>query len=471
MRILLATRDDPHQFLTGVAAYVRDLAAALVHEGHEAIHIYLDTPVRRTQPGWCTHTRNGIPVVAVAAPRVPRRAIEGGVEADVDMPALTRTLADAIDAMNPDVVHVHDLFGLPVALIPAMRAHRRPVVVTLHDFWPFCRQLFLVRPGLIPCAGSGGGANCARFCSGTTPTARRLLEAARAAVPARLRAPLESALRLYRRAQGRAHSQFVVPPTQPGRVPPQRLMPSYAVREVLMRQALLEADCLLTPSLFAKEVYVRHGYPPERIHVLSLSLSSFDRLVRRVRSFGGFPVRFGYLGRVTPLKGAHVLAAAIRDIRPGWGRFTFYGDVQPEDRRYLTALSGDHPDLRFAGRYTHETLARILDEIEVVIFPSVAGETLGFVGVEAQAAGVPVIGSGHAGIAEYVHHGMNGLLFPPGDIVALRSHIASVLETPDLIERFSSRTFRPPPMESHVRDVLRRYAETIAHAGVEVTPA
>lgn len=270
-------------------------------------------------------------------------------------------------------------------------------------------------------------------------------------------------VRLYRKAQGRPHSQFVVPASSPVTgVPAEPDVRPHALREQLMRQALLAAGCLMAPSVFAKERYVRHGYPAERIRVLPLSLLAFGRIERRVRSFARYPVRFGYLGRVTPWKGAHVLAAAMRGVPAGSARTTLYGAVDAADREYLRGLSGAHPDVRFAGSYTREELPRILDEIDVAIFPSIMSETLGLVGVEAQAAGIPIIASDLAAIPEYVRHDVNGLLFPAGDAAALRQRMLQILEQPRLIARLSARTHAPSSMEDHVGAITRIYAELTA---------
>ncbi len=225
-----------------------------------------------------------------------------------------------------------------------------------------------------------------------------------------------------------------------------------------MRDALLAAGCLLAPSEFAKEQYVRHGYPAERIRVLPLSLLAFERTARRVRSFDGYPVNFGYLGRVNPWKGAHVLARAMRGIPAGLARVTLYGSVAAEDREYLTKLSGTHPNLHFGGSYGREDLPRILDGMDVAVFPSIMSETLGLVGAEAQAAGVPLIASNLGAIPEYVRHEINGLLFPAGDADALRQRMLRILQEPRLIAQLSVRAPAPSLMEDHVGAIALIYA-------------
>jgi glycosyltransferase involved in cell wall biosynthesis len=56
--------------------------------------------------------------------------------------------------------------------------------------------------------------------------------------------------------------------------------------------------------------------------------------------------------------------------------------------------------------------------MSMLAFPSVATETFGRVSVEAQAAGVPVLGSDIGGIPETLQAGVTGLLLPPGDVPA-----------------------------------------------------
>lgn len=69
-------------------------------------------------------------------------------------------------------------------------------------------------------------------------------------------------------------------------------------------------------------------------------------------------------------------------------------------------------------------LAEYYSMFDVFLFPSVrAGESLGLVGLEAMACGVPVIGSDFGGIKTYVKHKVNGFLFSPKNSDALAQAI------------------------------------------------
>ncbi len=68
-----------------------------------------------------------------------------------------------------------------------------------------------------------------------------------------------------------------------------------------------------------------------------------------------------------------------------------------------------------------------------------SSEAFGNVFAEAMASGLPVIGSSVGGIPEFVQHGDNGLLVPPGDVLALARAIQVLADHPDRRARMSAR--------------------------------
>jgi glycosyltransferase involved in cell wall biosynthesis len=66
----------------------------------------------------------------------------------------------------------------------------------------------------------------------------------------------------------------------------------------------------------------------------------------------------------------------------------------------------------------------------VLALPSVWPEPFGLVGIEALAAGRPVIASATGGIEDWLEHGVNGLLVPAGDVAALATTLTELLADP-----------------------------------------
>lgn len=110
-------------------------------------------------------------------------------------------------------------------------------------------------------------------------------------------------------------------------------------------------------------------------------------------------------------------------------------------------LEREFPSARFAGRVDDPTLAHMYASARAVVVPSF--EEFGIVGVEAQAAGTPVVAPIHGGAAETVLPGETGVLLEwvrPKTIAEALRH--EVIATPDVgalraqAERFSAAAFR-----------------------------
>ncbi len=65
-------------------------------------------------------------------------------------------------------------------------------------------------------------------------------------------------------------------------------------------------------------------------------------------------------------------------------------------------------------------------------------EAFGRVTVEALTAGRPVVGANSGGTAELVHHGVDGLLFRPGDAADLARCLARLGANPEMLTEMSS---------------------------------
>jgi glycosyltransferase involved in cell wall biosynthesis len=468
MKVLQVTQGDPEAGMTGVATYVYSLSNALADLGIEIAHCFSRGPrAGRASIAWTVRGTRTIAILTDSS--LLQKSPLKGLGRDIANPARERAFIDALRIIRPDIVHIHDLAGLPANVLAISRRLGCGVVMTLHDFWPVCRQQFLLRPGLITCDGSAGGHHCARFCSVDPARLRRLANRLEGGTTW---LPLRRGVRVIRSLRGRLHggvrSQFLLPAV-PSVVPWPGLstIGAYAAREAAMRERLLQAHVLLAVSEFAKSVYVRNGYPADRLRVEPLPTTVSEGVRWRHRKFGGYPVRFGFLGRVSPHKGAHLLAEAVAAIPPHLVRCTFYGDVNPDDQRFLLAQAGHHPGVCFAGRYTPDQLSAILDGIDVAVLPSVMRETRGLVGLEAQAAGLPIIASDSGALVEYVQHEVNGLLFRSGSAPALRTALLRIVEEPSMISRLSNRAAPPERIPDHGERIVRAYRETAYDRALE----
>jgi glycosyltransferase involved in cell wall biosynthesis len=81
-------------------------------------------------------------------------------------------------------------------------------------------------------------------------------------------------------------------------------------------------------------------------------------------------------------------------------------------------------------RATYSDMPDLYDRADVVLYPTVADEPFGLVPLEAMSSRRPIVASLCGGIAETVVDGVTGFTVEPGDVSALTTRVAQLLEDP-----------------------------------------
>jgi glycosyltransferase involved in cell wall biosynthesis len=135
-----------------------------------------------------------------------------------------------------------------------------------------------------------------------------------------------------------------------------------------------------------------------------------------------------FAGRVVTPKGVAVLIRAARRVD---AEFVICGDGwRLDEMRRLARRLGVEQRVCFKGWLDSEDLARELAEASVVAMPSLWPEPFGLVGIDAFAAGRPVIASRTGGVGDWLEDGVNGLSVDPGDEHALADALNELLADP-----------------------------------------
>lgn len=147
----------------------------------------------------------------------------------------------------------------------------------------------------------------------------------------------------------------------------------------------------------------------------------------------------GFVGRLVPQKGPHLLLEALAGLDGEWeARFLGAGPMRPrlEAMAGRLGLSGR---VTFDGHFPSAQVPAYLRRLDVLVLPSVSTpswkEQFGRALIEAMACGVPVIGSTCGELPNVI--GEAGLVFPEGDVPALRAAIARLRDDPELRARLS----------------------------------
>ena len=218
-------------------------------------------------------------------------------------------------------------------------------------------------------------------------------------------------------------------------------------------------DYVVGNSRFVLDRHLRTGvFPSAKVRVI---YNSYENPRQRRNRVIREKVRFGFIGRLDPLKGVDLLIDAFRaaDIASVADLFIAGNglDAYVQD---LKARAANMP-VRFLGV---AEAADFFDEVDVVIVPSLWEEPLSRVIFEAYAHGKPVLGSRRGGTPEIVMEGRTGFLFDPGVPAELAGLLKKISHDQTLVSALSdqcldkAKEFLPSQL---VKDYLEVYRSSL----------
>lgn len=199
--------------------------------------------------------------------------------------------------------------------------------------------------------------------------------------------------------------------------------------------ALRRADLIITPSREYKRIVIdSYKAAAGKIFVSpsgGVKLETFapadKKQCRKKLGIGENDFVAGYVSRLEELKGCGVLAEAAGIVKKSaaLSGLTYLvvgnGSLRKKIDETAAEYGMQNEFIRFE-RAEHENLRYFYSAMDVFIFPTLK-ESLGLVGIEAMACGVPVIGSRLGSLGEYIIEGRTGFFFNPGDAEDLASKI------------------------------------------------
>ena len=170
----------------------------------------------------------------------------------------------------------------------------------------------------------------------------------------------------------------------------------------------------------------RHGFEPQKTRVLPLFSPDVSNSVESEVGRNGLL----FVGSLIRGKGLDLLLKALADLNRATLRVIGDGPQREYYRGLADQLNlGDR--VQFLGKMAPQCLVGYYREAEALVLPSRSPETFGLVGVEAMSHATPVIAARVGAIGEWLEHGVTGLSFPSGDVVALRTAVERLLARPE----------------------------------------
>ena len=366
LRVLLANIYYTPRSYGGATLVVEEMARRLHARGDTDVHIFTGLP--QDEPDRVTTRTDQAGITVFAVP-----TSESDTVAALDDPGAGVAFGRVLDAIQPDVVHLHAIQGLSASLAAACTLRGIPYVITLHDAWFLCARQFMVRDD-------------GTYCFQTTID----LHICQNCVP--------GAYHLEQRAR-------------------------------LMHAVLQGAALLLSPSEAHRTLHIANGVAPDRIVVAPNGVRlPATRLAREAAG----KLRFAYVGGNVEVKGFSIVKRAFEALdRDDWEL------VLVDNTLNLGFSSVDasewrvRGDLRVVPAYTQDDMDSFFAGIDVLVFPSQWKESFGLTVREALARDVWVISTAGGGPAEAIVDGVNGTLIPlDGRHERLGAAVAALLDVP-----------------------------------------
>lgn len=290
--------------------------------------------------------------------------------------------ARVLESSHASLLHIHHILGWD-SLMPPFIAKRLgiPVITSLHCFYFLCPDYSQIGPNRRPCK-------------------KPLIE-----------------------TQGECIN-CIKEKTKSSRSYEMHELQRYVgLRRMVARQIMRISDSIISPSKFLGDRYSK-AFGPGFSRRLSIIPHSHTPNFEATPVVPRSPLILGYFGGIKPLKGYETLLAAVNTPAfRGKVKVRIYG---PDDPNINPKTEGC-PEVEWMGPYFPDQINNIMQDIDIVVLPSIFEESFSLNLSEAWGNLRPAITSDAGVFPERVQQAVNGWTFQAGNALKLRALIQHLL--------------------------------------------
>jgi len=394
-RILFSNVYFSPQSYGGATIVVEEMARRLATK--ENVEVYVFTSWSNDGApdyGVVRYDAEGATVFAARVPIIRTRLM------DVKDESMGRVFAEVLGSIQPDVVQLHSIQTLGVTLGSVCKAAGIPYAITLHDAWWLCERQFMV---------TGEDKYCFQTWIDPEVCARCVAD--------------------------KDFNQH---------------------RTAIIRAGLSQADGIISPSQFFKQLHMDNGLRDEQVFVNKNGINVPSSAYRRRASDR---IRFGYVGGATPIKGYELVRKAFSELPECGVELVMVDNTINQGYSSVDAkgMNARNP-VRIVPAYSQETIDDFFSGIDVLLFPSQWKESFGLTVREALARDVWVIATDAGGAVEDIVAGKNGDIIPiSSDSTHLRKAMEEIVANKNFLQNYSN------PHKDNIRNFDQQADELLAY--------
>jgi len=217
--------------------------------------------------------------------------------------------------------------------------------------------------------------------------------------------------------------------------------------QVWNRKKFQHVSGVITPTALPLQLHQQVGFFQNTLTAHIPSPVEFRVTTHRAET----GIRLAFFGALEEIKGIRSLILATQHLpQHGWLLDIFgRGTLENEMR----SRSKENPNIRWRGHVDDPSL---LSAYDALVYPSECWETQGLAIAESLVQGTPVVAARIGSIPETIHDGENGFLYTSGDVAALTTLLAKLIDQP---ERLTG--MRKAAHESSARFSVPKYVDAL----------
>ncbi|MGH0926641.1 glycosyltransferase [Bacillus pacificus] len=361
--------------------------------------------------------------------------------------------------LKPEIIHVHTLMGIHKEFFETAKRLDIKIVFTTHDYFGLCPKVNLMDSKGNICNDFDDGKSCIE-CN-VNALSLPMVHVMQSYPYRYLKdSSIVKSLRKIKKNQTKNNTVATSAEREI-----EEIKVNLATHYIELRDYYLIifklVDYFHFNSSIAKEQFEKYLDVNGKIVPISHQDISDHRQERKVKQRGNEVVKLGYLGPIDTYKGFYSLKNQLDSLKEkgytNW-HLGVYGDFVNDPETY------DPKYYAFYGRYNYNQLRDIFNEVDLLIIPSIWKETFGFIGLEAQSYGVPIMVSEYVGFKDLVQDGETGFIYKVNkhDFI---DKLSMILDDNSLLDYVNENLLKldfPHLMEQHTREIINLYQEVRA---------
>jgi glycosyltransferase involved in cell wall biosynthesis len=460
MKILIVG-SEPYG-IAGVPNYNRSLALKFVELGHEVFFFFSGAWFKKYN--WLMRpylkiNRKDYPFEYAELVNSPSLVFNWGHPLlDISAPQTEKLFIKYLKRIKPDVLHGHSKCGLPASIFELASRQGIKAFYTIHEYGLICQKNVMIdREGKL-CSGPSNLEKCVAC---TEPlNLKKIKFVARMANINKdfLKLLVDIKRKLIREKKGKdlmLSEPSLISDTASKKIK-EELKKRLDYMIYLMNHFI---DMNICVSNDVKRILMRYGVNEDKLLVQHIGSAIAENQRRDIRQLHS-PLVIGNIGGVGYYKGQHILLDAISRMKNKNFVVKIFGKYE---QNYVDQMTKEKKKLpvEFLGKYKPEELPDILQQIDVMVLPSICNDTAPQTIFESFSAGIPIIASNIGGFPDFIKDGINGYLFRPGDSHDLANKLEEILSDTAKIRSFAEKIPRLKTITKNALELISLYENSI----------